>query len=188
MPGLPPQHRCHSCDGALYLFQEECTECSTSHHWFYLAPCRTCGTEIDYLAGPCPDCGTEHSPWRAVEFEALTSDPVAVSKRALPRPIEAGYRRHLGMVKGQWADYRRVREDGSDFHVRVYSDHYELHLDRVSAIDDPAMHALTAAPRLASTAGIGVLQGVQGTVERSGDLLTRTLQTPSKLFSDHESQ
>jgi len=188
MPGLPPQHRCHSCDGALYLFQESCEECGTDHHWFYLAPCRSCGAETDYLAGPCSDCGTEHSPWRAVEFEALTSDPVAVSKRALARPIEAGYRRHLGMVKGQWADYRRVREGGSDFHVRVYSDNYELHLDRVSAIDDPAMHALTAAPRLASTAGVGVLHGVQGTVERSGDLLTRTLQTPSKLLSEHKRQ
>jgi hypothetical protein len=90
------------------------------------------------------------------------------------------------MVKGQWADYRRVREDGSDFHVRVYSDHYELHLDPVSAIDDPVMHALTAAPRLASAAGVGVVRGIQSTVERSGGLVTRTVGMPSELLSEHE--
>jgi hypothetical protein len=177
MAGYPPQSRCQSCDRPLYLFQEACDECGTPHHWFYSAPCRNCGTEIDYLAGPCPDCGVEHSPWRAVEFDALTDDPVAVAKDAVPRPIEAGYRRHLGMVKGQWADYRRAREDGSEFHVRVYSDHYELHLDDVGAIDNPAMHALTATPRLISTAGVGLLQGVEGAIERSGTLLNRTLRT-----------
>jgi hypothetical protein len=190
MPGLQPQHTCRSCGEGLYLFQEVCETCDEHHHWFYVADCLECGQETDYLHGACPGCGTEYSPWRAVEFEALDGDSVAVAKDAVERPMRAGYRRHLGMVKGQWADYRRVLEDGDDveFHVRVYNRHYEMHLDDVSAIDDPAMHALRYAPRAAAVAGVGAIRGAKTTAERSGKVLDTTLRTPFRLLSDSSEQ
>jgi len=188
MASLSPQYTCRECGDSLYLFEERCESCGAEHAWFYLADCLECGEKTDYLAGACPHCGTEHSPWRAVEFEAIREGRVAVAKDAVPRPMEAGYRRHLGMVKGQWADYRRTSETGPEFHVRVYGDHYELHLDEFGAIEEPAMHAFVYAPRVAATAGVGMLRGCTIAADRSAALLDRTLRAPFRILSDAEDQ
>lgn len=187
MAGLPPQHTCQDCGEPLYLFEQFCEACGSDHHWFYLADCLECGEETDYLAGECPNCGVEHSPWRAVEFEVLRGEPIAVAKDAVPRPMQAGYRRHLGMVKGQWADYRRMHgEDGPEFHVRVFGDHYEMHPDEFSAIEEPAMHAFVYAPRVAATAGIGMIRGVTAAVDQSTDLVNESVDLFEKLTTDPE--
>lgn len=189
MPGVTPQHSCLACDEPIHFLQDPCPACGVSHAWFYVADCRQCGEETDYLDGPCECCGAEYSPWRVVEMELFGgSDVVTVPKDAVPRPMTDEYRRHLGTMKGQWADYRRVLDDGSEFHVRAYTDHYEIHLDEVSAIDDPAWHMVRYTPRVVAITGIGVVEGVQQTVERSGRLVNDTLRAPFRLLPDTDEQ
>lgn len=179
-------YRCLACSAPIHFLQERCANCGEEHDWQYFGECEACGAEIDYLAGGCV-CGVAYSPWRVIEQELLYHEaPITVSKDAVARPMEAGYRRHLGAVKGQWADYRRVLEDGDEFHVRVFRDHYEIHLDEVSAIDDPTLHAVRYGPRSLVITTRGVIDGLQQTIDRSNDLLSRTLAAPFRLLADSE--
>jgi hypothetical protein len=179
----PRGRACRECDTALHLLQRACEECGTAHGWSCVAECRECGRETDYLDGPCA-CGRKHSPWRVAELAARTEGTVTVAKSAVERPGEAGYRRHVGTVRGQWADYRRVLDDGGEFHVRTYLDHYELHVDEVSALDEPTKHTLRYGPRAAVTTGADVVRGVAGTARRAGGLVRSALDVPASLVSD----
>ena len=169
MSGEPQGRECGECGAPMHLLQSACEECGATHDWSCLAECRDCGRETDYLDGPCA-CGTAHSPWRAVELAARTEGPVTVAKEPIERPTEAGYQRHVGTVRGQWADYRRGL-DGGEFHVRTYLDHYELHVDEVSAIDEPTKHTLRYGPQAAVTTTVDLLRGVAGTTRRVGGFL-----------------
>jgi hypothetical protein len=168
-----PDRACRECGAAMYLLQRTCGECGTNHEWSCVAPCRACARRTDYLDGPC-ECGVTHDPWRVAELAARDGGPVTVAKDAVDRPTGAGYRRHVGTIRGQWADYRRVLDDGGEFHVRVYLDHYELHVDAVSALDEPTRHTLRYGPRAAVATGVDLLRGVGGLL-RSAARLPATL-------------
>jgi len=211
MSGEPRGRACTECGGAIHLLQRTCEECGTPHRWSCVAACLECGRETDYLDEACA-CGATHSPWRVVERAARTEGAVTVAKDAVERPSEAGYRRHVGTVRGQLADYRRVLDGGGEFHVRTYLDHYELHIDEVSALDEPAKHTLRYGPRAAAATGAEaaatgaeaaatgaeaaatgaeaaatgaeVARGVAGTARRAGGLVRSALRVPASLVSD----
>jgi hypothetical protein len=166
----PKGRECGECGAPMHLLQSACEECETTHGWSCLAECRDCGQETDYLDGQCA-CGTAHSPWRAVELAARTEGSVTVAKNTVERPSEADYRRHVGTVHGQWADYRRVLDGGGEFHVRTYLDYYELHVDEVSAIDEPTKHTLRYGPRAAVATTVDLARGVAGATRRVGGFL-----------------
>ncbi|ERH10364.1 MAG: hypothetical protein J07HX64_02137 [halophilic archaeon J07HX64] len=154
----------------MHLLQPVCKECGTAHDWSCIVECRDCGRGTDVLDGPCA-CGVTHPSWRAIERAARTEGPVTVAKDAVERPSEVGYRRHVGTVRGQWADYRRVLDSGGEFHVRTYLHHYELHVDEVSAIDEPTKHTLRYGPRAAVTTTVDLVRSVAGTTRQVGGLL-----------------
>lgn len=177
-----PRGRCDVCDGPLHLLQRTCEGCGTDQKWVCQAGCAACGRETDPLDGPCA-CGETQSAWRAVEAVTRTAGSVTVAKDAVERPTEAGYRRHVGSIRGQWADYRRVLPGGGECHVRVYLDHYELHVDTVSALDDPAGHTLRYGPVAAVATGTAVVHGVAGAARRAGGLVGSAARTPVSLLS-----
>jgi len=179
------RRECGGCGALIYLLQPACEECGTAHDWSCIAECRDCGRETDYLDGPCA-CGTAHSAWRAVELATRTEGPVTVAKDGIERPSEAGYRRHVGTVRGQWADYRRLLDSG-EFHVRTYLDRYELHVDEVSAIDKPTKHTLRYGPRAAVTTSVDLVRGVAGTTRRVGGFL-RSSVVPDSFVSESQEQ
>ncbi|MFT4944180.1 MAG: hypothetical protein ACI9K3_000109 [Halovenus sp.] len=180
MPDLIPDRECRECGAGLHLLQQVCEECGTAHEWSCRAVC-SCGRETEYLDGPCA-CGVSHSPWRVAEFAAHEAGAVTVAKNAVERPTEAGYRRHVGTIRGQWADYRRVSTDG-EFHIRVYLDHYELHVDAVSALGAPTQHTLRYGPRAAVQSGVTLAHGVGGAVERVGGLLSSAVSVSADIVS-----
>jgi len=182
----PVKRTCAACDAPLHLLQETCRECGAAHDWSHRAACTACGRETDYLDGPCV-CGETHSPWRVVEAAALADGPVTVTKR-IERPTAAGYRRHLGSIRGQWADYRRVLDDGGEFHVRVFLDYYELHVDAVSALADPAQHTLRYGPAAAVTTGTTVIGGLTSVARRAGGFAESVVHTPVALLTDSGSE
>jgi hypothetical protein len=171
----------------MHLFQQVCDDCGTAHGWSCVAECRECGRETDYLDGPCV-CGATYSPWRVAEFAARIEGPVTVAKDAVERPSEADYQRHVGTVRGQWADYRRVLDDGGEFHVRTYLEYYELHVDTVSALDEPTKHTLRYGPRAAVTTGADIVRGVAGATRRAGGLVRSALRVPASVVSDSSEQ
>lgn len=179
MTGAKRQHEWANCGAALVLFQPTCQACDTEQAWQYAGPCRSCGETADYLAGECESCGTDLSIWRALEAQVFVEDePALVWREAVPRPTEAGYRRHLGSVHGQWADYRRTVEDGGDFHIRRYLRYYELHYDDVSAVDSPTRHLLRHGPAAAVGSGFALTRQLTGAVAESGRLAGRTALRP----------
>jgi len=187
MSGEPRGRACKECGVSMHLLQRDCEGCGTTHRWSCVAACRECGRETGYLDGPC-DCGATYSPWRVAELATRTEGRVTVAKDHVERPSEAGYRRHVGTVRGQWADYRRVLDDGGEFHVRTYLGHYELHVDEVSALDEPTRHTLRYGPRAAVATGTDIVGGVAGTARRAGGLVRSALGLPESLVSDSSEQ
>jgi hypothetical protein len=187
MSGEPQGRACEECGAPMHLLQSACEECGTGHRWTCVAECRECGRETDYLDGPCT-CGATYSPWRVAELAARTEGTVTVAKDAVERPTGAGYQRHVGTVRGQWADYRRVLDDGGEFHVRTYLDHYQLHVDAVSALDDPTKHSIRYGPRAAVLTSADIVRGVAGAARRAGGLVRSALQLPGSLASDSREQ
>jgi hypothetical protein len=178
-------HRCPSCDESIYFLTETCPHCGEAPDWHYVAPCEECGTEIDYLDGECDECSTRYTEWEVIEKELLaTGQAIAVPKSAVPRPSTAGYTRHLGTIKGQWADYRRKFTNGNEFHVQVFRDHYEIHLDDVSAIDDPALHMIRYGPRVVEITGTGMYRSMKHGLKRSSKILGDSLRAPFILLPD----
>jgi hypothetical protein len=173
------QHECVACGAALALFQPTCPSCDTKQVWRYNGPCPDCGDKADYLAGDCENCGTSLSIWRALEAKvSVDEEPLLLWRAAVPRPTEQGYRRHLGSIYGQWADYRRTVDDGGDFHIRRFLRYYELHYDDVSAVDSPTRHLLRHGPSAAVGSGLALTRQVTGAVAQSGRLAGRTALAP----------
>ena len=186
------QYHCRECDAELLLFQPACRECETKHRWKFRAACHACGELTDYTDERCTHCGSELSIWRALEAEArATTGPIAVWKDAVPSPLEAGYRIHLGSIRGQWADYRRAVDDGGDFHVRSYARYYKLHHDHVSAVRAPGRHVLAHGPSAVAASTVDVTSQVGGTVIRAGKFANTLLREPFRWLSvddDHTSE
>jgi len=179
MTGTTPGHGCVDCNEPLALFEPTCSVCSTDQIWTYCGPCESCGETADYLTDACGNCGAALPIWRALEAAVYTNDdPLLIWREAVPRPSEERYRRHIGSVHGQWADYRRATDDGGDFHVRRYRRYYELHYDDVSAVDSPTRHLLRHGPAAAISSGIAITRGVTGAVAESGRLAGRTAMGP----------
>lgn len=175
----PRRHSCIRCEQPLYFLQPVCTECEKSHDWQFEAACHTCGEQTEYTAERCTHCDTELSIWRALEADAITTTgDIGIWKEAVPSPLDAGYRVHLGSIHGQWADFRRVVRDGGDFHVRVYRRHYQLHHDRISAVDAPARHMIYHGPEVAATTSLDIAKRVGGTVLRSGKYANDAVRRP----------
>lgn len=181
MARSPPRYDCEHCGEPMYLLQPACEECGEQYVWQYEIACHSCGEPADYTGERCPACDAELPIWRALEVAVLAAEgTVGVWKESVPRPTEAGYRYHLGSIHGQWADYRRPVEDG-EFHVRSYTDHYEIHCDDVSAVERPAGHLLRHGPTAVTGAGFDLATRLTGTVIESGELATRVLQPPAAL-------
>jgi len=99
-------------------------------------------------------------------------------REAVPHPGGEGYRRHLGSIYGQWADYRRAVDGGGDFHVRRFRRYDELHYDDVSAVDSPTRHLLRHGPAAAVGSSLELTRQVTGAVAESGRLAGRTALRP----------
>lgn len=178
---MEPTGECYECGGTLHLLQAECTACDTPYEWSFVSACPACDRERDLLQA-C-ECGDSPVPWRALEILAREQGSVTIDKDAVERPSTAGYARHLGTIRGQWGDYRRPTENG-EFHVRVYLDHYELHVDDVSALGEPAKHTFRYGPKAAVTTTGDVIRGVRGAAGRVRRLARSAVTYPRKLGSD----
>lgn len=55
---------------------------------------------------------------------------VRIPKEELPHPSESGFRRDIGLPRFQIADWRYQVGQGC-LHVVEYSDHYDIHWDRI---------------------------------------------------------
>jgi len=163
----------------LYFLQPTCRECDNHHDWTYELPCHNCGKRVDYTDEKCPHCEETLPIWRALEVEALTTEEViSVWKKSVHSPLKDGYRVHLGSIHGQWADYRRATPEGGDFHIRAYPRHYELHYDKISAVDAPARHILHHGPSAAATSSIDIAKRVGETVARTGEMMNSAVRQP----------
>lgn len=190
--GDSQEYRCRKCDAELWLLQPACRQCETEHRWTFRAACHECRELTDYTENRCTNCGSELAIWRALEAEArATTGPVAVWKDAVPSPLEAGYRIHLGSIRGQWADYRRAVDDGGDFHVRSYARHYKLHHDDVSAVRAPGRHVLAHGPSAATASTVDLATQVAETTIRTGKFANTLFRQPFRWLAgdnDHASE
>lgn len=168
------KRNCPRCDERLYYLQPSCPSCESSVRWNIR--CVRCGDWLEDGGDACSSCGLEQPGWRAIEHAlSTTGETIRVAKDALDRPMKAGYYRHVGSVKGQWADYRRPLKGGGEIHVRSYGDHYEVHLDSVGALDSPGKHAVWYAPRVAADGGIQVIETVTKALSYSNRVVNRVL-------------
>lgn len=176
---------CDECGASLHLLQPTCDECGDDYEWSFVAPCLDCGRETEYLHGDC-ECGKTHSPWRVAERIAREEGSVTIAKDPVERPSRAGYSRHLGTIRGQWADYRREADDGTEFHVRTFLDHYELHVDDVSALEEPTMHTLRYGPAAAVTTGTDAVRATVSAAESFGSYVKSALRVPGAFIPDRD--
>ncbi len=65
---------------------------------------------------------------------------IMIPSFGMPHPLEAGFVSSIGDAAGQKANYRLPLEDGTEAHVKEFEDHYTLHWDMVSAINNPVGH------------------------------------------------
>lgn len=182
-----PERTCDECGATLHLFQPSCEDCGADYEWSFVAPCLDCGRETDYLHGTC-ECDRLHSAWRVAERIARAEGSVTVAKDAVERPSRAGYARHLGTIRGQWADYRRETDEGTEFHVRTYLDHYELHVDDVSALEEPTMHTLRYGPAAAVKTGTDAVRATVRVAESLGHYVKSALRVPGAFIPDTDDQ
>lgn len=187
MAEAEPRAACRECGEPLEVFRPTCENCGAEFDWTALVECEECGSHVEASTDTCPECGADVSIWRAIERDiAETGSPAAIWKDAVPRPSRDGYSRHLGSLKGQWADYRRVTEDGTEFHVLEFTDHYEIHRDEVSAMDHPGMHLVRYTPRIVVATAGGVTLGMLDTVVYSSKLVTDAMQASLSLFPERD--
>lgn len=185
----PRTHECTACGDSLLLFQPTCRRCDTAHTWQYRAACHDCGELTEYTDEACAHCGAQLSIWRALEADALAQEEtLELWKDAVPRPIEAGYRLHLGSIRGQWADYRRSLPDGGEFHVLAYAKRYELHHDEVGALDSPGRHLLRHGGPAAVATGIDTVRRTARAARQTTRLAGRILGIPATLFGRSEDE
>jgi len=74
--------------------------------------------------------------WRSKEiFERILLTPsgyvLRLPKSIMKHPLLDGFRRDIGLPKGELANWRLGLKDGSCVHVREYVDCYAVHLDKV---------------------------------------------------------
>ena len=67
-------------------------------------------------------------------------------KGGLQHPKAAGFYSSVGVPEGQFADFRRVRPDGSGLHIKDFQNHYAAHRDEVDPSKDVVEHARRDAP------------------------------------------
>ncbi len=101
--------------------------------------------------------------WTEIETE-LGAQPWGTEKTVprgeVPHPREAGYRQDRGWPKGQDADWRRKRDDGSGYHVREYPDRWEVHIDDVDPDSSLVGHFRADLPVLFMLTGAALGAGV----------------------------
>lgn len=100
-----------------------------------------------------------HMQWDELLQEVAMKPPgvnVKIDKADMPHPRELGFRRSLGTPKGQYADYRQMRSDGSGFHVLVFRKHYKVHWDRIDPATQLIRHLAHDAPGVLAAACVAV--------------------------------
>ena len=177
---------CDSCQEVTLPLQPSCPACAASMDWELVCPCPGCGESVDHLEGYCSACDEPLGPWTAIRQAVRASETdIVVAKNGLPSPPAAGFRPHIGSLKGQRRDYRHPLEDGSDVHVREYDDRYEVHHDEVSAVEHPVGHLFTHAPHyLVGAVGVTALAIARSSRSRSalelaGSKLGESVSRPS---------
>lgn len=133
---------CRSCSEEVPLLSKVCSECGEGYKWNLSTACLSCSKTVDYTEyKDCPNCGSELAIWRAIERVCLSEGEILVSKDSIPNPTSQGYYLHIGHPQFQMADYRRM-SDGSEFHIVSKKGVYQMHLDRISAIQNPIKHTV----------------------------------------------
>ncbi|HJK92322.1 MAG TPA: hypothetical protein RMH85_01285 [Polyangiaceae bacterium LLY-WYZ-15_(1-7)] len=87
---------------------------------------------------------------------------VRVEKRCVTHPLDAGFRKTLGLPRGQRADFRLELANCVGLHVQDFGSHYEAHLDQVDPACDVAEHLRRDAPGtyVLGAVGLGALIGL----------------------------
>lgn len=65
---------------------------------------------------------------------------VSLPKWPIPHPLHAGAVEHVGLPRGQSADYRWKLRDCRGLHVQDFGDHWEAHIDLVDPRCDLVGH------------------------------------------------
>ncbi len=71
---------------------------------------------------------------------------VILDKTEIPHPSQSGFKKSIGEIKGQVADWRLTLRDGSCLHVVEFPQHYSIHRDQVNPDNDPLGHIVKDAP------------------------------------------
>ncbi len=101
--------------------------------------------------------------WQIKITEAIQGDVVVVPKNDgisnVPKPRDSGlFRRSLGEIKGQIADWRAsVPGTTQCVHAVEYRDRYEVHLDRYDPGKKPLEHLLYDSPKYAAIIATGAV-------------------------------
>lgn len=83
---------------------------------------------------------------KSLVLAAVPGQNVAVLKDETKTPAEQGFRRSIGLVKGQNKDWRLALSNGSGVHVREYDNHYEVHIDTVDPSKSIVKHLAADTP------------------------------------------
>jgi len=77
-------------------------------------------------------------------------------------PLDAGFRRSIGLPAGQRSDFRLTLPDCRGLHVQDFGTHYEAHLDRTDPECDALLHLQkdAAGAYVAGATALGALFGL----------------------------
>lgn len=92
------------------------------------------------------DSASHFEPKVSLVMAAKVGETVVVPKDATPPPAEQGFRRSLGLIKGQLKDWRLALDSGPGIHVREYADRYEVHVDNVDPSKGIVQHLAADTP------------------------------------------
>ena len=87
--------------------------------------------------------------WHAIVHQVLAQPArtdIWVEKWRAPHPKQSGFYAHVGLPKGQMADYRYALTDGRGIHVREYDGTYAVHWDEVDPSVNVVGHLVRDAP------------------------------------------
>lgn len=153
-----PHYNCSFCNQPVKFLEANCQYCGRFQDWSYRAQCPECDGYVDHkYSQRCPICNTLLTEWNIIIQEVLRYDyhtDVVVSND-VTHPESAGFERGAGKPQGQQANYRLPLQDGSEIHVKEYSDRYEVHRDRCTA-NNSVGHLVQDAP-LAALGGLALL-------------------------------
>lgn len=75
--------------------------------------------------------------------------PISVPRDSLPYPsLKRGFKKSIGEPEGQEDDFRKRIDKKSSLHVRVFRDHYEIHLDMYDPEYNALLHLIFDAPEI----------------------------------------